>query len=634
MDYNKIEKELKEENRSNKLFNYLSAGYTGGFENEGVRRSLLVNLFAHIALLSVTGFMLKAFFDGKISYALILLTFFVLCLSVIFIVNFKKNYKISSVLMTSLMYLLSTVLIIVGGDQSTAILWVYSFPVVAFFSIGRKQGLYFAVLAFITFATLLFFEPIKIAEYTIAFKVRFTASYAVLNLLLYVYEYIREKTYNALQESNEKKTYYLNQVLQQKEEIIAQTEKLEEANIELEKLSLVASKTTNSVVIFDNNGDIEWVNDGFIRMNGYNLEEFIKDKGKNIIELSNNPDITRVIKTCFNEKKTVTYAINIINRFNNRLWIQTTLTPILDLDGNIFKVIAIDADVTKVKEAEEEIQQQKEELVAQSELLLSANKALEKNNILITDSINYAKRIQDALFPKNEVLTKYFNEYLLFFSPRNIVSGDFYWLTEVNDKIFISAADCTGHGVPGAFMSIIGISLLNQIIKEAKLNKANEILENLDIKIKQILSNDGHANEQYDDGMDISICVIDKKNKKIEIASANQTVYLIIDKQIKIISGDLYSIGESINGNNEYSNNEIYYNTDISIYMCSDGFQDQFGGPRNKKITEQGLKTLIFEISDMPFIDQQNEVKTYFNNWKGNLKQTDDVMVLGFRISN
>lgn len=633
MDYNLIEKELAKPQKKNFFFNYLTSGYTGGYENEGVRKCLLINLFTHIAALAVLSFFIKAFKDGNTSYGFILLTFFFIVVGIILFLRFTKNYQISSFLMTIIMYLLCTIFVINGGENSTAILWNYTFPIVGFFSLGRKIGTYFAIFTFLTFTSLLFFEPIHIAEYSKAFKVRFTASYAVVNLLLYVFEYIREKTYLSLVESNEKKTYYLNQVIQAKEEIQAQSDQIEEANKELEKLSIVARETINSIIVFDANGKPEWVNEGYTRLLGFTLDELIREKGDSILKMTNDEHIIKIINDCYNKGIAGTYSIQLEGYNNKKLWIQTTLTPVLDENGKVNRVVAIDTDISKLKESEEEIQQQKEELEAQSELLTTTNSELEKKNSLITDSINYAKKIQQAIIPSAEIFKQYFTDSFVFFQPRDIVSGDFYWITEKNGLIISAVADCTGHGVPGAFMSIIGISLLNQIIKEKGLTGPDEILLQLDDGLNTILNNSGHNN--YEDGMDITISVFDKNKHQIKVSSSMQTVYLILDKQVTIINGDLSSIGEKVREvKKEFRLFDFTYTEEAIVYMFSDGYQDQFGGEKNKKFTETGIKTMLFEIHEQPMDEQLNHIRQSLYNWKGTKKQTDDILLVGLKLNS
>ncbi len=196
------------------------------------------------------------------------------------------------------------------------------------------------------------------------------------------------------------------EINQQKEEIQIQAEQLEITNKELEKLSIVASETDNSVVIADENGNIEWVNEGFTRLFGYTLQEFTEEFGKNLIDSSKNSQIRAAINQCLSEKKSVVYSTQNTTRAGKKIWTQTTITPILSHEGNILKLVAIDSEITKIKEAEEKIK---------------------AKNIQITDSINYAKRIQDSILLSEEEIQKYLPDSFIYFQPRDIVSGDFYW---------------------------------------------------------------------------------------------------------------------------------------------------------------------------------------------------------------
>ncbi|MBI4648907.1 MAG: tetratricopeptide repeat protein, partial [Bacteroidia bacterium] len=314
------------------------------------------------------------------------------------------------------------------------------------------------------------------------------------------------------------------EIMQQKEEILTQAEELrtmnEEittineqltaVNQELEKLSIVASKTDNSVVIHDMDGNIEWVNDGFTRLFGYTLEEFIRIKGKHILDTSANPKIKEVIAECMELKKSVVYILPSETKSGNTIWVQTVLTPITDDSGCLTKLVAIDTDITKLKQAETEII---------------------RKNTQITDSINYAKLIQDAMLPSQHLINKHIPECFIFFRPRDIVSGDFYWFSVQEDKIFIAAADCTGHGVPGAFMSMIGCTLLNDIIVKDKIFEPAEILSRMNEGVTNALGQNINYNIEtsHDDGMVLTLCCIDKAHNKILISSANQSYYIITE---------------------------------------------------------------------------------------------------------
>lgn len=283
------------------------------------------------------------------------------------------------------------------------------------------------------------------------------------------------------------------------------------------------------------------------------------------------------------------------------------------------------------------IENQKEELTVQKDLLISANYDLTKKNLLITDSINYAKKIQDAIYPAESYISTYIKDYFIFLSPKAIVSGDFYWFYAPNkNNQFVAVVDCTGHGVPGAFMSMIGNTLLNEIIVENKEFDTSIILEKLNSKIIHVIGQTNVKTHSQVDGMDISIVKIDIQNNQLFIAGANQSVYIVADNELCTIDGDLHSIGGGLgfDVNAKFTTHQMPYKKDsTNIYLLSDGFQDQFGGPDNKKFMISNLQKLILKCSTL---DSFNDQKIYFadtyNNWKGTKKQIDDVLIFGFKV--
>lgn len=429
----------------------------------------------------------------------------------------------------------------------------------------------------------------------------------------------------------------------QKEEIELQSKQLEKSNKELAKLSIVASKTDNAVVIMDAEGKFEWINEGFTRMYGYTLEELINERGDTIFKTSSNAYVKDLIQTCVTNKETVLYESMVIPHEGNNIWAQTTLTPIIDENDKVIKLIAIDTDIGQIKTAEIEISNQKEELLAQSEMLAEINVELERNHILITDSISYAKRIQEAILPTEAIIKKYFPESFIFFKPKDIVSGDFFWFLKpetnewgkANNKIFIATVDCTGHGVPGAFMSMIGNTLLNEIVGNDKIFKPSEILDNLNAGIIELLKQREYHEESQDDGMDITICKIDPDIGELEIALANHNAYFKVGDELKSIEGDIYSIGGFFakRFKPKFTNHVLEIDENSILYMFSDGYKDQFGGENKQKFIETRFKKMLVDNMNLNLNKQLRIIEDTFNEWKGDNKQIDDVMVLGLKFS-
>ncbi|MFH2143675.1 MAG: SpoIIE family protein phosphatase, partial [Bacteroidota bacterium] len=297
-----------------------------------------------------------------------------------------------------------------------------------------------------------------------------------------------------------------------------------------------------------------------------------------------------------------------------------------------------------------EILIQKEEIETQNESILIINEELEHRNILIVESLNYAKRIQSALLPSEEYINKLLNlagfndaKFFILFKPKDIVSGDFYWVAETNDYLFIAVADCTGHGVPGAFMSLIGVSLLNEIVKGKNILCPAEILTELNVSIINSLNQvTVNSNETIIDGMEITLCRIKRNSPEISIAVAGQTAFIINNGNVNEIDGTFYSIGDHIIVKRDLKFDKQIITADNSdtIYIFSDGFPDQFGGPENQKFTQKKFKDLLLSINSKPLEEQKAILNESLKGWMSHTpsqkgqEQTDDITVIGLRIIN
>ncbi len=265
---------------------------------------------------------------------------------------------------------------------------------------------------------------------------------------------------------------------------------------------------------------------------------------------------------------------------------------------------------------------QNEEIRCQRDSLLRQQKE-------ITDSIYYAKRIQTAIFPPEEYFGKHLSDYFVLLKPRDIVSGDFYWLREKDSKIFVAAADCTGHGVPGAFMSILGITFLNEIVNKYGFYKPSEVLDGLRNKIITSLNQRGKEGDSRD-GMDISLCVIDEENNRIQFSGANNPLFIIRDGELVEMKGDKMPVGIHVT-NHPFYNHEVSLKKGDSIYIFSDGFSDQFGGEKGKKFKIKNFKTLLLENWEKPMEEQKAIINYAFDQWRGDHDQVDDILVIGIR---
>ncbi|HLC83665.1 MAG TPA: SpoIIE family protein phosphatase [Bacteroidia bacterium] len=259
-----------------------------------------------------------------------------------------------------------------------------------------------------------------------------------------------------------------------------------------------------------------------------------------------------------------------------------------------------------------------------------------KKSTELNDSIIYAKRIQEGMMLKEKHLFRLFPESFILFKPKDIVSGDFYWFTKMENKIIIAVVDCTGHGIPGAFMSVLGISLLNQIIIEEKNTDVSYILQRLDHKLKKAFdySNDFiDENKRPFDGMDISLCCIDNETNFLTYAGALRPLYHISKNDFMSLDGSRYPIGgmnlESIR---KYDSQSMNFHKGDKLYLCSDGYADQFGGAFDKKFMTKKFKALLLKTSKLSMQTQQLELERLFNEWKNNEEQTDDVLVVGIQL--
>jgi serine phosphatase RsbU (regulator of sigma subunit) len=280
---------------------------------------------------------------------------------------------------------------------------------------------------------------------------------------------------------------------------------------------------------------------------------------------------------------------------------------------------------------EKEIYRLKNVDLAQANDEISRQKIeLEEKNRSITDSIFYAGRLQKAILPPENLLNKYFAEAFIFFQPKDIVSGDFYWFSGKNEQFVLAAVDCTGHGVPGALMSMMGNNFLSSIVEtESKTNPA-EILQQMNKRTKTSLQNK-EASVTANDGMDLALCSIDFKNQTLYYSGAYRPLVFIRDGQLNEIKGDKHSIGGISEFDTTFTLHQLNIQKGDTFYIYSDGYADQFGGHKNRKYMAGKLKDFLVEISARPMNEQQQLLTENHYNWRGENEQVDDLLVIGFR---
>jgi serine phosphatase RsbU (regulator of sigma subunit) len=297
----------------------------------------------------------------------------------------------------------------------------------------------------------------------------------------------------------------------------------------------------------------------------------------------------------------------------------------------------VDSLKKRQKELEETVKKRTEEVVQQKEIV-------EAMHHEVSQSIDYATRLQRSILPKEDALAKYISDFFVLFKPKDKVSGDFYWWAHVEDHTIITAADCTGHGVPGAFMSMMGTSFLREIVQKEYITHTGVILRKLRREVIKALNQKGESGEQKD-GMDMAIISIDHQTNTVLFSGAQNPLYIITNNKRKLegynsledfdgfyeLKGDKMPIA-IYDRMEKFTTYELQLQKGDQLYMFSDGFVDQFGGPKGKKFKSKPFKKLIYEISSKPMKEQRELLNTAYENWKGKLEQIDDVVVLGVKI--
>ncbi|HAA16255.1 MAG TPA: hypothetical protein DCE41_32955 [Cytophagales bacterium] len=287
-----------------------------------------------------------------------------------------------------------------------------------------------------------------------------------------------------------------------------------------------------------------------------------------------------------------------------------------------------------------ELAAQKEEITAindqlheQKDAIESQKDVLEKVHYNLMSSINYAQRIQAALLPRRELMKEALPNHFILFKPRDVVSGDFYWASERGHKFFWVCADCTGHGVPGAFMTVIGMNLLHQIIMEESVDDPSTILLRLNRRLEQALRHNETTEKKVADGMDISIVVVDQKEKCFQFAGAKRPLLFIPKGQdLTTIKGSRFAIGGGNSQGKIFETHTFNYTPGDRIYMFSDGFPDQYGGEKDRKFMIKTFRETICNIQNLDLENQERHLEKVLGGWQGNTHQTDDILVMGMEL--
>jgi serine phosphatase RsbU (regulator of sigma subunit) len=289
---------------------------------------------------------------------------------------------------------------------------------------------------------------------------------------------------------------------------------------------------------------------------------------------------------------------------------QVNAIPEYDENENIESVLVVSHDITERKLIELEIQ---------------------NKNKKINDSINYAKRIQNAILPSSRLISKALKDSFILYKPRDVVSGDFPWFVQIKDDIFIAAVDCTGHGVPGALLSLIGYFLLNDIVRSRKVTDPGKILDLLDEGVTQTLRQD-QDDSATKDGMDIALCRIQVATRELEYSGAHRPLYIMKAGVMDEVKGNKFPIGGGIFKNQtNFTTTKIQLEHGDSVYFSSDGFPDQFGGPENRKFGPKKVREIVERVHNQSMAEAEKVFDLEWETWRGETKQTDDVLLIGIK---
>lgn len=297
--------------------------------------------------------------------------------------------------------------------------------------------------------------------------------------------------------------------------------------------------------------------------------------------------------------------------------IKSTLT-LIDIQEAIY-----DKEI-EIEEKNERIQFQIENEFKQREIIIRKNKE-------IMADMRYASRTQQAILPDIEYINNHLKEYFILHQPKSHVGGDFYWLTTYEDKIILAVGDCTGHGLSGALMHILGSVYLKEIINNGIYKSASDILDQLRDHVMKSLNQTGASGETHD-GLDIALCIIDKNQKELQFSGANNPLYIIRDQELIEIKGDRMPVGIHINFDKPFTNHIIDIKDNDQMYMFSDGYADQFGGPNGKKFRYKQFKELLISVSNEPMNIQKEIINNTHDKWRGETEQIDDILVFGLKI--
>jgi PAS domain S-box-containing protein len=376
------------------------------------------------------------------------------------------------------------------------------------------------------------------------------------------------------------------------------------------KMQALSENSPDLITRLDQEGNFFYINPVIENYTGYKPSDFLN---KNLGEVKLSDKIKEewvdLLKRVEEESQNVALEMDFPSELGDRV-MQINAIPEFDENEMMESVLLVSHDITERKQIELEIQ---------------------SKNRKITESINYAQRIQGAILPDNNVIRKFLPESFILYKARDVVSGDFPWFIRVDNIIYFAAVDCTGHGVPGALISLIGYFLLNEIVKGRKITDPGLILDQLDESVTATLRQE-QDDSKTKDGMDIALCKIDLDNNELTYAGAHRPLYFVKDGELQEIKGDKFPIGGGIYRNQtNFTDTKVKVGKGDSAFFCSDGYPDQFGGPDNRKFGPKRIRELISNNSGKSADELYDLFDNAWTEWKGDTKQIDDVLLIGVK---
>jgi PAS domain S-box-containing protein len=376
----------------------------------------------------------------------------------------------------------------------------------------------------------------------------------------------------------------------------------------------ILDKLNTLIVVLNNDGSIDYVSKSAQTLLGYNSADLIGNNWWEITRFS-KPEgeqvKDKILSMLKQQASTQIFEHELRTSSGGRKWIRWNVSFL-----NEGQVIGLGHDITETK--------------AKEKRLLQTNKQLLDQHKDITDSLYYAQRIQQSILQTSEQLQAFFSESFLLYKPKDIVSGDYYWFYEDDSYKFIAVIDCTGHGVPGAMMSMVANSIFKEVFINKKLTDPSLILSGLDVELDRAINTSKDAT--FNDGMDVALIRIDKLTNELVFSGAFRNIHIAQNKELTELKGSRYPIGFYSGITKYFENKTVSLQKGDAVYLYTDGFIDQFGGERNKKLNKSNFKELLKTIADMSLEEQEAFLDYSFNNWKQHNEQTDDVLVIGIKI--